>query len=254
MVSRIKNYRFDWKLSLFTALFTPVLLSLGFWQLEREQEKLELQSLYQSRQSAETTALSSVKTEEDLQYVPVKFRGHYDNEHTFLLDNKIFEGQVGYEVLSPFNTNEGQLVIVNRGWIAQNAYREILPRVDLISEEVELKASIYVPLGEQFMLGLEEGGDGWPRVIQSLDLASMSRAFSSSLEPFPYSVRLGPFEPGVYVRNWSVISTTPEKHRGYAIQWFTMTAVLLFLYFFVSTKKEGVITSRLEEKGEVRHG
>jgi len=51
-------------------------------------------------------------------------------------------------------------------------------------------------------------------------------------------VRLDALQPGVYVRNWPVISTSPEKHRGYAIQWFTMATVLLLLYLYISTKVE----------------
>ena len=253
MLSRIKNYRFNWKISVFTLVFFPILLLLGFWQLEREQEKLELQALYESRQGAETVSLSSVNVEDDLQYVPVKFSGSFDNEHSFLLDNKIFGGKVGFEVLTPFITSEGELVMVNRGWIAQNAYREILPTVELVAGEVELQGSVYVPLGEQFMLGLDAGSDSWPRIIQSLNINSMASALNSSIKPFPYSVRLGSFQPGVYLRNWPVVSTTPEKHRGYAIQWFTMATVLLFLYFFVSTKND-VAASRPEESGETKHG
>ncbi len=84
-------------------------------------------------------------------------------------------------------------------------------KVEPILEEVELEGSIYVPLGEQFMLGIDEGSDSWPRVIQSLNIASMASSLESSFEPFTYSIRLGPFEPGVYIRNWPVVSTTPEK-------------------------------------------
>lgn len=254
MLSRIKNYRFDWKLSLFTVLFVPVLLSLGFWQLEREQEKLELQALYESRQGAQTVSLSSLNIEDDLQYMPVRFRGYFDNEHSFLLDNKIFEGQAGFEVLSPFYTSAGELVFINRGWIAQNAYREILPSVDQVNEEVELEGSVYSPLGEQFMLGLDANSDSWPRIIQSLNINSMASALSTNVEPFPYSVRLGPFQPGVYVRYWPVISTTPEKHRAYAVQWFSMTAVLILLYFFVSTKTDATASSKPVAKGETELG
>ncbi|MBN4075084.1 MAG: hypothetical protein COA71_01240 [SAR86 cluster bacterium] len=254
MLTRIQNYHFDWKLGLFTLLLFPALLRLGFWQLEREQEKLTLQSLYESRQSAETVSLSSLNEDSDLQYVPVRFRGNFDNEHSFLLDNKIYAGQVGFEVLTPFYTNAGELVIVNRGWIAQNEYREILPQIDDLAGEVELQGSVYVPLGAQFMLGLEEASNSWPWVIQSLDISNMITTLNADLNHFPYSVRLGAFQPGVYVRNWPVISTSPEKHRGYAVQWFSMAAVLLLLYLFTSTKAEMITTKNEDINEEVKRG
>lgn len=254
MLSRIKNYRFNWKISVFTLVFFPILLLLGFWQLEREQEKLELQTLYESRQGAETVSLSSVNVEDDLQYVPVKFSGSFDNEHSFLLDNKIFEGKVGFEVLTPFITSEGELVVVNRGWIPQNAYREILPSIESVAEDIEVQGSIYIPLGEQFMLGQDANSDSWPRLIQRLNINSMASALNTNFNIFPYSVRLAPFQSGVYVRNWPVISTTPEKHRGYAVQWFTMATVLLLLYFFVSTKTDVIAASSHNDKGDKKLG
>lgn len=246
MLTRLRNYHFEWKLSVFTLLLLPVLIALGFWQLDREQEKLALQSLYESRQGAVTQDLSSLNYDDDLQYMSVRFKGSYDNEHSFLLDNKINAGQVGFEVLSPFYTDEGELLIVNRGWIAQTDYRDVLPQIARVDGEVVLQGAVYVPLGEQFMLGLEENYIGWPRIIQSLNLESMYAALNSSNDTFPYTVRLAPFQSGVYVRNWPVISTSPEKHRGYAVQWFTMAVVLLFLYIFVSTKHE----IKTEQNGE----
>ena len=237
MLARLKNYRFNWKLSLFTLLLLLILVRLGFWQLEREQEKLTLQRVYEVRQQSEAVNLESLDPGEDLQYMPVVMSGVYDNDHNFLLDNKIYEGQAGFEVLTPFHTEQGERVIVNRGWIAQNAYRDILPDIEAVDDQIELRGAVYVPLGEQFMLGEETPGQGWPRIIQSLDMQNMASALNQHAL-FPYTVRLDAFSPGVYLRNWPVITTTPEKHRGYAIQWFTMASVLLILYGYVSTRPE----------------
>ncbi len=237
ILPRLKNFHFNWKISLFTLLFFPLFIRLGFWQLEREQEKLDLQNLYESRQSAEARELGGLDRDSDLQYMPVRMRGQYDNRHTFLLDNKVNEGQAGFEVISPFLVQGGELVMVNRGWIASNAYRENLPQPETIEGEVELSGAIYVPLGDQFMLAEEEPGTGWPRIIQSLDMDRMAEALNED-RLFPYTVRLDPFSPGVYVRNWPVVTTTPERHRGYAIQWFSMASVLLLLYLYLSTRPD----------------
>jgi surfeit locus 1 family protein len=234
---RFKNFHFNWKISLFTLLFFSLFIRLGFWQLEREKEKLDLQSLFESRLSAETQELDSLDADSDLQNVSVRMLGQYDNAHTFLLDNKINEGQAGFEVISPFLVEGGELVMVNRGWIASNAYRENLPQPEAIEGEVELSGAIYVPLGDQFMLAQDELGTGWPRIIQSLDMKRMSEALDEQ-RLFPYTVRLAPFSPGVYVRNWPVFTTSPERHKGYAIQWFSMASVLLLLYLYLSTRPE----------------
>jgi len=51
-------------------------------------------------------------------------------------------------------------------------------------------------------------------------------------------VRLDAGTPGVFVRDWPVISTTPEKHRAYAVQWFAMAAMLLALHLYYSTRRD----------------
>ncbi|MAY02949.1 MAG: hypothetical protein CMQ38_08240 [Gammaproteobacteria bacterium] len=250
MLARLQNFRFEWKITLFTILLLPVLVSLGFWQLQREQERLELQSLYESRQGAESVALSSLDLNADLQYMPVSFSGEFINDKNFLLDNKIYDGKVGFEVITPFIAVSGERVLVNRGWIAANQYRQNLPEVEPVHGQLTLNGAVYVPLGEQFMLGEEQEVEGWPKVIQSIDMDYIRTALTDSQDIFPYTVRLDPLSPGVFVRNWTLISTTPERHRGYAIQWFSMACVLLLLYIFVSTRSVG----SQKNKGETVSG
>jgi surfeit locus 1 family protein len=238
MFAESAYFRFNWKLTLFTVLLFPVLVRLGFWQLEREQEKLQLQDLYTTRQQEQPVDLASLDPEQDLQYRQVYVTGNYDNDHVFLLDNKIYQGQVGYEVIVPLLTKDGMVAFINRGWIPQGPYREQLPDVPAISGPVELAGSIYIAVGEQLVLGNEVAAAGWPKVIQTLDTAGlfMLAGYDKGLQLFPYSIRLAESSPGVLIRYWPVISTTPEKHRAYAVQWFAMAAVLLGLFLYSSIR------------------
>jgi len=232
------NYRFDWKLSLLVLVLLPLCLRLGFWQLAREQEKLALQQNWQERQMEIPVALQSVDTAADLQYLQVWFEGHYDNEHVFLLDNRTYQGQVGFEVVQPFRTLDNRIVFVNRGWQAQGATRQDLPVPPLLYNSVRLQGSVYVPVGEQLVLGEIAPGAEWPKLVQTLEIAELVRlsGIEASADVFGSSVRLAEATPGVLARNWSVVSTTPEKHRGYAVQWFAMATALVLLYFYYSTR------------------
>jgi cytochrome oxidase assembly protein ShyY1 len=233
-------FRFNWKLTLFTVLLLPLLVRLGFWQLEREQEKVQLQNLYTERQQQLPVELPSLNEQEDLQYRQVSVAGTYDNDHIFLLDNKIYQGQVGYEIIVPLQTDTGLVVFINRGWLPQGQYREQLPDVPLISGPVQLAGSIYVAIGNQLVLGSEVATADWPKVIQTLDTAAlfMLAGYGAEMRVFPYSVRLDESSPGVLTRYWPVISTTPEKHRAYAVQWFAMAAVLFGLYLYSSFRPD----------------
>ena len=250
LIRRLRRYRFDWKLSLLTALLLPLMVSLGFWQLRREAEKLALQDTYSSRQHETPVALRTLDLAQDQQYRQVTVEGQFDESHVFLLDNRVYQGQVGYEVIEPLVSNDGAVVLINRGWLAQGLSRENLPTVEPVPGSVTITGSVYQPVGETLVLGSDVETSGWPKVIQTLEPARLAELAGYSTEMvFPFSVRVAEGAPGALVRYWPVISTKPEMHRGYAVQWFLMSTALIMLYLFYSTKTEvGPSASNSQDK------
>lgn len=140
-----------WKMTIFTLTFAPLLFGLGQWQLGREQEKIQLQIIYESRMKVPAVEIDEIDwSQADLNFVKVKASGRFESERVYLLDNKIHEGKVGYEIIDPFVTDSGQTVLVNRGWIAQGASRSELPPIPLLEGKVEIEGSIYIPLDDSF--------------------------------------------------------------------------------------------------------
>jgi len=232
------TFRPNWKISLFTFSLLPVLIGFGFWQLDREQEKILLQKSYEARIQAPEVPLEQVNPATDtLPYLRVEASGKYDNQRYFLLDNKIHSGVVGYEVINPFSTEEGLTVLVNRGWIAQGSRRDLLPLPEEVPELTQIRGSIYVPISAPFLLGdqQEVSSNSWPQVIQSLDMDLLSAALAQEAL-FPYTVRLSVNASGALQPNWPLLNMMPEKHRAYAVQWFVMAAVLLMLFLYTSIK------------------
>lgn len=237
LLKRLAHYSFNWKISLLTLCLLPLLLSLGFWQLTREQEKLQLQAVYQKRATAAPVSLSAIDWDSpDLLYVPVAVDGEFLNEWFFFLDNKIFQGRPGFEVIQALLTPEGTIVFINRGWVVQGNYRTDLPLVEALQGAQKLLGEIYIPLGEQVLLNENTQSQTWPRILQVADVAVMAEAIGAGSKVFPHIVRLDEGQPGALPRNWQPVSTRPEKHRAYAVQWFTMATVLLMMYVWVSTK------------------
>ncbi|NCF18346.1 MAG: SURF1 family protein, partial [Haliea sp.] len=54
---------------------------------------------------------------------------------------------------------------------------------------------------------------------------------------------------GALAIDWKVVNVSPEKHRGYAVQWFTMAAVLTVFYFLRCSNAWQLLTGR-ENRGE----
>ena len=66
------QFDFEWRTSLAVALLLPLLLALGFWQLDRSEEKRGLQRVFEARAVAEPVALAEVweAGADELAYLP----------------------------------------------------------------------------------------------------------------------------------------------------------------------------------------
>ncbi len=230
----------NWKLALASALLLPLLLALGFWQLSREQEKIAVQTLYDERRDQPEIALESLlpapPDDEALAYLPVQASGRFDNTRQFLLDNRMHESRPGYELISPLETEAG-VVMINRGWLPQGPSRQQLPALPPVENPVTVAGTVYVPPGRTFVLSdaQEQSAEQWPKVIQRVEIDEMAELLG--MELFPHTVRLRDGEPGALVIDWPVVTSGPETHRAYAVQWFTMAVVLLLLFLYSSIKR-----------------
>lgn len=235
-----RTFRFNWGITLFTLVLFPFLISLGMWQLEREQAKIAAQQQYEQR--SQSTAIDQAAVnwgEPDLGWTPISAEGRFDPAHQYLLDNRVLDSKVGYEVLTPFRTDT-HVLLVNRGWIAQGVSRSQLPEAAVSTDVLRISGHIYVPEGETLVLAADNLSEGnWPKLIQRVDIERIAQdlGLEMSAELRPYTVRLDSYSAGVLETNWSAINMRPETHRAYAVQWFTMATVLLILYLIFSFRR-----------------
>lgn len=225
-----------------------MLVGLGFWQLERADYKQGLQDLYEQRSSADPIELSGLTPGEDVAYVQVQLRGEFDNKHHFLLDNRVLNGRVGYEVISAFqmipavtmaNGDVVDRVWVNRGWVAMLGDRSRRPDIASILQRQIITGQLVLP-SKAFVLADVPMTGRWPEVIQSVEIESMNMRMNaqSSLKFAPYLLRLAAGEQGSFQVNWQAVNSSPQKSLGYAVQWFLMALVLTGLYFWTATRHE----------------
>jgi surfeit locus 1 family protein len=208
----------------------PLLIGLGFWQLARAEQKRTLLSAQEIRQQAPAQALGELELSADPSFRRVLLQGHFDAEHSLLLDNRTRAGRAGVELLQPFyDQNSGLWLLLNRGWLAWPDRRSP-PQFSTPSGVVQLQAWVYVPLGASFQLQADSASSAWPQLLTQVDAAKLWRQLGRG--GWPHELRL---EPGLaaYQVDWPVVSMSPVKHQGYAVQWFALAAALcgLFVYF-----------------------
>ena len=228
------EFDFEWRITLFTLLLLPLLVSLGFWQLQRADEKALLAAAFEQQQARAPAPLDEVTAYpvEQLAYLPVLLKGQYRQGEHFLLDNRMFGRKFGNEVLSVFELDSGGMVLVNRGWIEADSSRRSMPLVPEVEGSATVSGHVYVSPGEPYRLADEPLGASWPRQVQAVQVEKMAQVVGGDL--FSYPVRIDAESPGALTVDWQVINVSPAKHHGYAVQWFSMAAMLALIYFLRS--------------------
>lgn len=219
-----------------------LLVSLGFWQLNRAEEKRQLIALQTQRQQQELINLTATIPDDPglLLYTKVQMTGSFDNNHQFLLDNQIHQGRAGYYVFTPFRFNNAtKAILVNRGWLPIGAKRTDLPDISLDSSEITLVGAINrFPSPGIKLAGAEIPGKTWPAVIQIIDTQVLAKHLGYDL--FSFQIELDKVAADGYVRDWKRTGTMPpEKHLAYAGQWFllALTLTVLFIKFGIRKNK-----------------
>ena len=242
----LTRYRFRPGLgvTLATLVLLPGLLALGFWQLDRGRQKMEIREQYEARAGMESVDINrDVVHPATADFRRAAAKGRYREALTIFLDNRILNGVPGYEVLTPLEV-EGEagrmsrFLLVNRGWIAWGDSRQELPDVDTPRGVVVLSGRLKVPAKEYFTLEKRTDGTGFSPRWQNLDLDRYRRV--TGLTVYPFILELDREKTGVggLVRQWPEYDDHwVQRHRAYAVQWFGLAALLLVLYVVLNLEK-----------------
>ncbi len=128
-------------------------------------------------------------------------------------------------------------LLVNRGWLPVGPDRGQLPDL-AVSEQTLTEVGLIVATPASGLVlgssGYDE--DGWPRVVQQVDLARIEEQLGAPLLPFV--LRLSPNSEHGYVREWQIRpGLSPERHVGYAVQWFALALALVALCMWAAVRR-----------------
>ena len=224
---------FSWqpnaKLLFLVLLMMPLLISLGYWQLDRAQEKREILAEFKANQESQPVAFELLDPSVNLQYRQVQFVGELDASRRVLLDNRVRNGRPGYEIFEVLTIASSELkILVNRGWVQASLDRNQLPEIESVTGKVLLRGSLYKVL--RGGLQLDDGVravQNWPGRVGWISTERAAEIFAD--EFFAYQLRLDSDSVGALTTGWPTVSVQPEKHTAYAVQWFVMALVLLLL-------------------------
>lgn len=200
------------------------LVSLGFWQLDRADQKRTIEA---SIQKANTGVVELIINQNELlnkEYYEVRLQGSYIGDKQFIYDNQIVDQASGYYVLTPFVlTGQSNAIMINRGFIPWNGRRDQLDDIAVDSAFREIKIQVSRPI-KRIELKTSDISNQFPVLIQAIDFDVIEEISSTSF--VDVIGLLDPSSDDGFVRKWEPYTGSIEKHIGYAIQWFLMALVL----------------------------
>jgi len=238
---------FSWLVLSGTLLITGCFTSLGFWQLNRAEEKRLIHSDIVQSINRKAIQLFSPITDnwENLRYRPVKARGYFGNSFIIYIDNRVHEGKAGYHVISPFYLETSKkngmgetIILVNRGWMPVGNDRSLLPEVITPEGIITLDGRLSSPRSKPTLIGGDELPDTYSdQVWTYLDINYVEEKYQLQLEP--YIILQESDSADGLIRKLPEYQSNVTMHIGYAIQWFAFAlfVVLVFIKNGITIEK-----------------
>ena len=205
-----------------TVVFAVACALLGNWQWSRNEERLAEIELVERNYDAAPVELSDAlgdpgAFDEDEEWQPVLLRGRYLTEEQVVVRNRPRSGSPGFEVLVPFRTDDGDVFVVDRGWVPVSGDDQNQP--DAIPEAPTGDVTVVARLkpGEPEIAG-RSAPDGQlatihlPAFAERIGGEVYTGAYGLlvSEDPAPVERPLPNFKP----------EPDPGPHLSYTFQWF----------------------------------
>jgi surfeit locus 1 family protein len=231
-----------WWTSLLVVAGIGVTIRLGFWQLDRNAQRQAEISHIQSVQTMPLLDLNQRPIPGDLtgmEYRPVSVTGIYDFDHQVVLRNQVRSRMTGSDpgvaLLTPLVLEDGQAVLVERGWIpidysTPQSWRQFdqpaTVQVQGVFRRSLNKGEMGSAVRDPTLTPGQTSLDYWnfvnlPRIQEQMPYPLLDmyiqQAPGTDPEALPHSLLEQP-------------DLDPGTHIGFALQWFFYAGLLLVGY------------------------
>lgn len=223
--------------AVFVVVTAAVFIRLGFWQLDRLQERRTENEIAELRINSEPESLEDLlegvgEDLDSLEYRRVVVSGVFEPDEEVLIRSQVELGQAGFHVITPLaEGDEG--VLVNRGWVPLTMDR---PPVEAAPPPGGVQVEGWIELAETRPPLGPEDPPGDLDVFNRVDVARIDQQVTSQLAPV-YVVTFDQGEDDLPVAVDPPDFTDEGPHLAYAIQWFGFAAVGLIGFFFLLRRK-----------------
>lgn len=226
-------------------VFPIATFGLGTWQVRRLEWK---KGLIRDMEERTQSPPSSYDTRDmlipgraaQMEYKPVYVDGHYDYSKEILLGPRVRndktqrdptgliahgKAEVGYHIIAPFVLDNGDRILVNRGWVSSHQKSQDTRKEGQVRDRVHVS-------------GLVRKGEGRPQFSPKVKEDSLNwnycdvYGFSNILNTLPLIIDADEKScfPGGPIGGQTRV-TMRNEHLNYVITWYSLSAATLLLWF-----------------------
>jgi len=219
-------------------LAIALLVTLGTWQAQRLQWKLDLIAKVEARLAASSQPLRQVLAEtdtlEEALYRKVSLRGRFDHAREIYLFTSKGVGTAGYQVITPLILEDGSTILIDRGFVPEGLRDPATRPEGQVGGKVEVIGLLRLAVPKStFTPDPDIAGHTWYHRDPVAMAASIG--ISETLEVM-IDANAAP-NPGGYPQGGKTIVTFTNNHLAYAITWYGLAFALLAVYMAFHAKE-----------------
>ena len=222
--------------TVFTVPAILIMIGLAIWQVQRLHWKEGLIAERTARTTAAPIDLPPAGADlTDLEFRRVALTGTFDNAHEFYLAARSQNGNVGYWIVTPFKSDKGETVLIERGWVPENKKLPDARPEGQVAGTVSLNGFIRRPQVKTFF---QPENEVQKNVWFYLDPKQMAEAANIPARTDLYlDADLAP-NPGGFPIGGQTRINLPNDHLQYAITWALLALTLGAVYVIYHLKLE----------------
>jgi surfeit locus 1 family protein len=218
-----------------TVIMVPIILfalGLGVWQMDRREWKRDILDRIATNQAAPAISLDELVKGDPLrrEYGRVRVAGVFLHDKEFYLAARSLRNKVGMQVVTPLRTDDGRIVLFDRGWIPSEQKDPAKRAAGQLPGKLEVTGIVRRTQEQrQFAPDNDPAKNFWFHVDVPLMRKMAGASPDPVLDTFFLEADAAPNPGGVPIGGQTRLDI-PNDHLQYAITWFLIALAGLGVY------------------------
>lgn len=226
---------------IFALVGVAILLTLGTWQMQRRQWKLNLIEQIETRSKLPpisiAEAVSHWNADNDIEFIHMTAEGRFEHDkerHLFTVE----DGVAGWRIITPMKLARGGEIFIDRGFVPDHLKDKALRREGLIWGLTRV-TGLLRKSEEKGFFTLDNRFESNEFFWRSLtDMAkSAYGAIPQNLAPFFLVAQKSETAGPEWPRPRATPPDLPNRHLEYALTWYSLALVLIVIFGLFARKR-----------------